>query len=173
MCGGVAHLVEPVAPLGELIGVRQSDPVRIGAMNGGQCLSTLLQQPCAAGLIESAVNAPDDRLTADCLTDQIRIAQRRRGIVRCQDVGDRCSGGGRALLDVGLEFHAGVHIVGRAGAQDQRSTILPGHRVERPRGPTGPAGQDVQVLDGDVVAQYWAQHGLELFPHLRPNPKSR
>ena len=45
---GVAHLVEPVAPLGQLLGLCQADPVRVGAVDGGQRLGALPQQPVAA-----------------------------------------------------------------------------------------------------------------------------
>jgi hypothetical protein len=73
-------------------------------MYRGQRLRALLQQPLAAGVVEAAVNPPDDGLTADCVTDQVRIAQCRRRIVGGQDVGDGCAGGGRALLDAGVLF---------------------------------------------------------------------
>jgi hypothetical protein len=118
------------------------------------------------------VDPSDDGLAADGIADQVWIAQRRRRIVCGQDVGNRRTRRRGSLLGTCLEFHARVHVVGRTGTQNQSSTSIC-DRIERPRGPTGAACQGVQVLDDDPVAQYGAQHGLELFLHLRPNPKSR
>ena len=149
------------------------DAVRIGAVDGGQRLRALLQQPFAAGVVESAVDPPDDRLAADRLADQIRIAQCRRGIVGGQDVGDGCTRGGRALLDAGLQLHARVHVVGRAGAQDQRlplrrSTASNAHVVRL--APPVSARRFSTTTSSPSTGRSTASSS---FLHLRPNPKSR
>ena len=42
-----------------------------------------------------------------------------------------------------FEFHAGMHLVGRPGAQDQPATV----RAERVGGATGAAGEPAQIGD--------------------------
>ena len=119
-CGrGVAHVVEPLSPFGELVDVGQAHPIGVGAMDGCQRLRALLQQPFAAGLVKGALDPPDDRFAADGVANEVRIAQCGRGIVRRKDVRDGCTRSGRALLNLGLQFHSGMHVVGRTGAQDQ------------------------------------------------------
>ena len=102
---GIAHLVEAVTPLAELIGLCQADALGVGAVDGGKRLGALPQQPLATGIVEAAVDSSDDRLAADGITDEVRIAECGRGIVRGQDVGDRCTGGGRPLLHTRLQLH--------------------------------------------------------------------
>ena len=45
---GIAHFVESVAPLGQLLGLLEADPVGVGAVDGGQRLRTLFEQPARA-----------------------------------------------------------------------------------------------------------------------------
>ena len=150
--GAVAHGVEPLAPLHELILVGQAGNVRVGAVDGGQRLRALPQQPLAArvpiGFVEPTLDAPDDGLTLDFLADEKGIAQGRGRIVGEDNVGDRRSGSGGGGLGAGLELHAGVHIVGWAGAQDQRPVPVAGDGIECPRGSAGAPGECAQVFDG-------------------------
>ena len=173
---GVAHLVEPVAPLGQLLRLRQADPVRVGAVDGGQRLRALPQQPVASGIpvstVEGSIYPSDDRLARDGIADEVRIAQRRRRIVGREDVRDGCPCGRRTLLDACLQLHARMHVVGWSGAQDQRLPTVVTDRVERPRGAAGPAGQGVEVLDAHLTDDR-PKDLCQLFFHLRPKPKSR
>ena len=172
---GVAHLVESVAPLGELVGRGQADPVRVGAVDRGQRLRALLQQSLAAGVVECALDPPDDRLAADGVADQERIAQCGRGIVGRQDVRDRCARGGRALLDRGLQLHARMHVVGRAGAQDQRPATS-----SRPRrtptwcgSPRRSARAGSRRATSPRTGRSTSASAAPAVGHLRPNPNSR
>ena len=93
-------------------------------MDGGQRLRALPQQPRAARLpaggVELTLDAPDDGLALDLVADQKRIAQCGKRIVGDQNVGHGCAGRRGGGLGAGFELHAGVHVVGRPGAQDQR-----------------------------------------------------
>src|SRR6476659_1887581 len=71
--GGVAHLVEAIAPLGQLFGLGEADPVRVGPVDGGERLGALPQQAVAARVVEGAMDAPDDCLATDRVADQIWI----------------------------------------------------------------------------------------------------
>ena len=51
---GIAHLVEAVAPLAELIGLCQADALGVGAVDGGKRLGALPKQPLATGIVEAA-----------------------------------------------------------------------------------------------------------------------
>ncbi len=126
----------------------------------------------APRVVERAVDAPDDRLAADHVADQVRIAQRGRRIVGGEDVGDGCSCGRGALLHACLQLHARVHIVGWSCAQDQRLAAVLTDGVEGPRGAARPAGQGGEVLDAHL-AEDRRKNFCQLLFHLRPNPKSR
>ena len=101
--------------------------VGVGAVDGGQRLRALAQQPRAARLsitgVELTLDAPHDGLALDLIADQKRIAQCGRRIVGDQDVRDGCAGRRGGGLGAGFEFHAGVDVVGRPGAQDQRPAL--------------------------------------------------
>lgn len=184
--GGVAHVVEAPAPFVELVLVCQARAVWVGAVNGGRRLRALPQQSGAAGVpvtgVEPALDAPHDGLALDLIADKKRITQCRRRIVGDQDVGDRSAGGRGGGLGPGLEFHAGMHVVGWTGAQDQRAALRAGHRLERPGGSAGAAGQRAQVLDRRVGADGRREHGgefgrqlcrLVVVHHFRPKLNSR
>src|SRR5262249_31004562 len=72
--GGVANLVEAIAPLGKLFGLGEADPVRVGPVDGGERLGALPQQAVAARVVEGAMDAPDDCLATDRVADQVWIA---------------------------------------------------------------------------------------------------
>ena len=116
---GVAHLVEAGAPLRELVGRRPGRSVRIGAVDRGQRLRALPQQPAR----------PASSGRAGCAARSSRRRSRRRSGTDCpapqaNSAARMCGTGAPAAaarLDAGLQFHARVHVVGRAGAQDQRA----------------------------------------------------
>ena len=143
----------------------QTGDARVGAVDGRQRLRALPQQPGAGRLpargVELTLDAPDDGLARDLVADQKRIAQCGRRIVGDEDVGDRCAGGSGGGLGACLQLHAGVHVVGRAGAQDQRPASIAGDGVERPRGPAGAPGQRAQVFNRDIGAEDRRQHARQ------------
>ena len=153
---GVAHRVEFGAPRRQLVLARQIRPSRIGAVNGGKCGRALCHQRRAARVVEVALDAADDRLAGDLGADQVRVSQWFKGIRCGQDLRHRRALLGGQGLCPGLEFHAGMHFVGRAGAQDQPPDLVAGARGERPGGAAGAAGQPAQVLD--LRIEYPAQH---------------
>src|SRR6185369_6987594 len=106
--------------------------------------------PRSADVVEAAEYPSDDRLARDRLADEIRIAQRGRGVVGGQYVRNRRARRGGALLYRGLQLHAGVDVVGRAGTQDQGPPLV-GDGVERPCGPAGTSGERAQVLDAHIA----------------------
>ena len=87
------------------------------------CRSNRARPAWPVGVVELTLDAPDDGLALDLVADQKRIAQCGKRIVGDQDVGDRCAGRRGGGLGAGLELHAGVHVVGRPGAQDQRPAL--------------------------------------------------
>ncbi len=116
----------------------------------------------ATATVELALDAPDDGLALDLLADQKRIAQCGNRIVGDQDLGDRRAGRRGRGLGAGFELHAGVHVVGRTGAQDQRAALLARDGVERPRGAASATGQRAQILDRDVGAERRLQDPRQL-----------
>ena len=102
-------------------GVRPARPGRRGGSRPAPA-RTAAAAARAARVVEGALDPPHDRLARDLVADQERIAQCGRRIVGDEDMRDRCARRGRGCWAAGLEFHARVHVVGRAGAQDQRPT---------------------------------------------------
>ena len=89
--------------------------------------------PTGSGIVSTvkpALDAPHDGLAVDFVTDEERITQCGRRIVGEKNVWHRRAGGRGGGLCVGFEFHAGVHIVGRAGAQDQRTALPVGDGLD-------------------------------------------
>ena len=74
---------------------------------------------CPARIVELPLDAADDGLALDLVADQEWIAQSANRVVGDQDMGDRRAGSSGGGLSAGLELHAGVHVVRRAGAQDE------------------------------------------------------
>jgi hypothetical protein len=172
--GGVAHDIESLAPLDELVLAGEAGilhPAYVGPVDGGERLRALAQQTGAArrpaSTVELTLDAPDDGLAADLIADQKGIAQCGRRIVGDQDAGDRCAGGRGGSLRAGFEFHAGVHVVGWAGAQDQRPALPRRDGVERPCGSACATGECAQVLDRDAGAQGLVEHPGQARRQLR------
>ena len=100
--------------------------------------------------VELTLDTPDDGLALDLIADEKRIAQCGRRIVGDQYVRYGCAGRRGGGLGPGFEFHAGVDVVGRPGAQDQRPAPAARDRVEGPGSAAGPAGECAEVLDSHI-----------------------
>ena len=77
---GVAQLVESLAPLGDFVTLDEAGSVSPCPVDSGQCLRALFQQCRPTGVVEAALNASDDGLAGDLITDQEWIAQCGNGI---------------------------------------------------------------------------------------------
>lgn len=137
---GVAHVVQALVPLAELVLLGESGRIGTGAVDRGQRRGALGQQVSPAVVVELSLDATHDGLPGDLVADQKRVTKGSNRIRRDQNVGHRRSGGRGSTLDGGLESHTRMHVVGRAGAQDQRPAGRSRDRLERPRGAAGAAG---------------------------------
>ncbi len=76
-------------------------------------------------------------------------------------MGHRCSGVGGSGLHGGLQFHSGEAVIRRRGAQYQPSAFLRADGVEGVGTSAGTAGECLQILDHDAVAEQRGEHAGE------------
>ena len=113
------HLVELGVPVVELIGLLESDARRVGSVDGRQRACALADEIGPRLVVQGPLNASHDRLAADEVAHQERIAKCDSGIVGDHHVWHRGALRGRPPRGRRLQLHARMDLVRRTDAQDQ------------------------------------------------------